>query len=156
MCSNDEAILGRLFHGDHPASGYHARRVCVGQVGAIIVRDKRILCTGYNGAPRGVLHLRRARCLRAELGIPSGSGKRLSRPARRAERHHPCGAARHLGGGRRDQCNAPALHDVRENGCHAGIVRVVCAKLYPDDRRAGCSMRPAFALEVWETEQAIR
>ena len=40
------------------------------QVGALIVRDKQILATGYNGAPSGVHHCET--CLRQELGIPSG------------------------------------------------------------------------------------
>ena len=43
------------------------------KVGAIIVKDKRILTTGYNGAPRGVKNcLERGICMREEMGIPSG------------------------------------------------------------------------------------
>jgi dCMP deaminase len=42
-------------------------------VGAIIVKDKRILTTGYNGAPKGVENcLEAGTCLREELGVPSG------------------------------------------------------------------------------------
>jgi dCMP deaminase len=40
-------------------------------VGAVLVRDKRILCTGYNGAARGLPHCDEAGCLRDKLGIPS-------------------------------------------------------------------------------------
>lgn len=41
-------------------------------VGAVLVREKRILCTGYNGAPAGMRHCSDVGCLRAEQGIPPG------------------------------------------------------------------------------------
>ncbi len=40
-------------------------------VGAVLVRDKRILCTGYNGAPSGMKHCLDVGCLREKLGIPA-------------------------------------------------------------------------------------
>ena len=50
------------------------------KVGAIIVKDKRILTTGYNGAPMGVKScLERGSCLREELGIPSGQRHEICR-----------------------------------------------------------------------------
>ncbi len=42
------------------------------QVGAVLVRDRRILATGYNGAPRGVAHCLDIGCLRDQMKIPSG------------------------------------------------------------------------------------
>ena len=42
------------------------------RVGAVIVRDKRILCTGYNGAPHGMAHCDEVGCLREKLKIPAG------------------------------------------------------------------------------------
>lgn len=48
-------------------------------VGAVIVRDKRILATGYNGAPRGIAHCEETGCLREKLGIPSGQQQELCR-----------------------------------------------------------------------------
>ena len=42
------------------------------QVGAVIVKDKNILATGYNGAPSGVAHCLDVGCLRERLQIPSG------------------------------------------------------------------------------------
>jgi len=41
------------------------------KVGAVLVKDKRILTTGYNGAPRGLKHCLEIGCLREKLGIPS-------------------------------------------------------------------------------------
>ena len=49
------------------------------QVGAIIVRDKRILTTGYNGTPAGLKHCGEVGCLRDELKIPSGERHELCR-----------------------------------------------------------------------------
>lgn len=48
-------------------------------VGAVIVRDKRILTTGYNGAPIGCKDCLELGCLREELGIPSGERHELCR-----------------------------------------------------------------------------
>lgn len=48
-------------------------------VGAILVLDKRILATGYNGAPRGVRHCFEVGCLREEKGVPSGERHELCR-----------------------------------------------------------------------------
>jgi dCMP deaminase len=42
------------------------------KVGAVLVRDKRILATGYNGAPHGLPHCDEAGCLRTTLGIKPG------------------------------------------------------------------------------------
>ncbi len=49
------------------------------QVGAIVVRDKRILATGYNGAPIRLPHCLDIGCLREELDIPSGERHELCR-----------------------------------------------------------------------------
>ena len=43
-------------------------------VGAVIVKNKRILTTGYNGAPSGILNCRdKGFCMRDQLHIPSGT-----------------------------------------------------------------------------------
>lgn len=48
------------------------------QVGAIIVKDKRILTTGYNGAPSGVTNCKeKEECLRKKLNIESGTRHEL-------------------------------------------------------------------------------
>lgn len=48
-------------------------------VGAIIVKDKRILSTGYNGAPTGIRHCLEVGCLRESLQVPSGERHELCR-----------------------------------------------------------------------------
>ncbi len=49
------------------------------RVGAIVVRNKQILATGYNGAPTGLPHCLDIGCLREELGVPSGERHELCR-----------------------------------------------------------------------------
>ena len=49
------------------------------QVGALLVKDKKILATGYNGAPSRVAHCLDIGCLRQKRGIPSGERHELCR-----------------------------------------------------------------------------
>lgn len=49
------------------------------KVGAVIVKDKRILATGYNGPPSGLRHCIEIGCLREKLSIPSGERHELCR-----------------------------------------------------------------------------
>ncbi len=48
-------------------------------VGAVLVKDKRILATGYNGAPSGLRHCVEVGCLRERLNISSGERHELCR-----------------------------------------------------------------------------
>jgi len=48
-------------------------------VGALVVKDKRILSTGYNGAPTGITHCIETGCLREKLNVPSGEKHELCR-----------------------------------------------------------------------------
>ena len=46
------------------------------QIGCVIVKDKRIMTTGYNGAPQGMRTcVEKGECLRRKMQIPSGSSK---------------------------------------------------------------------------------
>ncbi len=57
-----------------------SRSTCLRRkVGAVIVKDKRILATGYNGAPTGLAHCLDIGCLREKLNIPSGERQELCR-----------------------------------------------------------------------------
>ena len=48
-------------------------------VGAVLVKDKRILSTGYNGAPANLKHCLEVGCLREQMGIESGKMHELCR-----------------------------------------------------------------------------
>ncbi|MCD6370503.1 MAG: cytidine/deoxycytidylate deaminase family protein [Thermoplasmata archaeon] len=49
------------------------------KVGAVIVKDRRVLATGYNGPPKGLAHCDVTGCIREELNIPSGERHELCR-----------------------------------------------------------------------------
>lgn len=49
------------------------------KVGAVIVKDKRVLSTGYNGSPKGTQHCETLGCIREQMHIPSGTRHELCR-----------------------------------------------------------------------------
>jgi len=108
------------------------------QVGAVLVKDKRLLSTGYNGAPRGISHCIEVGCLREELKVPSG------------ERHELCRALH----AEQNAIAQAALHGVKIEGStlycthqpcslcakmiiNAGIVEVYFDEGYPDKLAIG-------------------
>lgn len=64
------------------------------RVGAVLVKDKRILATGYNGAPSNVRHCFEVGCIREQRNIPSGERHELCRGIH-AEQNLIVQAARH-------------------------------------------------------------
>lgn len=57
-----------------------SRSTCLRRrVGALLVLDKRILATGYNGAPAGLSHCADTGCLRERMNIPAGERHELCR-----------------------------------------------------------------------------
>ena len=111
------------------------RSTCIRRsVGALIVKNKQILATGYNGAPSGLKHCMEVGCVRDQMGIASG------------ERHELCR-------GLHAEQNAiiqAAYHGVTINGAHlycthlpcsicikmlinSGIKKVFYLEGYPDD-----------------------
>ncbi len=55
-----------------------SRSMCLRRkVGAVLVRERRILSTGYNGPPSSFPHCSQIGCLREKLGIPSGERQEL-------------------------------------------------------------------------------
>lgn len=62
------------------AEDVSTRSTCIRrQVGAVIVKDKRLLTTGYNGAPTGISHCNEKNCLRTIYNVPSGERHELCR-----------------------------------------------------------------------------
>ena len=106
------------------------------QVGAVIVQDKHIVATGYNGAPRGLEHCaeRKGGCLREQLGIPSGEKHELCR-ALHAEQNAIIQAAtlgQSIEGGTIYMTHQPC--DIcAKMIINAGIERIVVREGYPDE-----------------------
>ncbi len=48
-------------------------------VGAVLVKDRRVLATGYNGAPAGIRHCEETGCIRLKTSVPSGQRHELCR-----------------------------------------------------------------------------
>jgi dCMP deaminase len=64
------------------------------QVGALLVKDRNILATGYNGVPTGITHCDAVGCLRERLKVPSGERHELCRGLH-AEQNAIIQAAKH-------------------------------------------------------------
>ena len=111
------------------------RSTCVRrQVGALIVKDKRILATGYNGAPMGCKHCTQIGCLREELGIPSGQRHELCRGIH-AEQNAIIQAAYSgvsVKGGVLYVTNQPCVLCAKMI-INSGIVKIVFKGDYPDE-----------------------
>ncbi|HKK91305.1 MAG TPA: cytidine/deoxycytidylate deaminase family protein [Desulfobacteraceae bacterium] len=57
-----------------------SRATCLRRkVGAVLVKDRRLLCSGYNGAPSGLPHCSETGCMRTQLLVPSGEKHELCR-----------------------------------------------------------------------------
>lgn len=103
-------------------------------VGAVIVKDKRLLATGYNGAPKGVPHCLEAGCLREKMGIPSGERHELCRGLH-AEQNAIIQAALHGVGirGATVYCTHHPCILCAKMLINSGIERIVYAEGYPDE-----------------------
>ena len=105
------------------------------KIGAVIVRNKRIVTTGYNGAPAGIRTcVERGECLREKLGIPSGTRHEICY-AVHAEQNAIIQAAR-LGSsidGATLYCTHQPCVLCAKMIVNAGIKRVVYQEGYPDE-----------------------
>lgn len=103
------------------------------RVGAVLVKEKKILATGYNGAPSGLKHCIEIGCLREKLKIPSGERHELCRGLH-AEQNVLLQAALH-GVSTKDSVlyltNQPCMICAKML-INAGIREVVIASGYPD------------------------
>lgn len=111
------------------------RSTCIRrQVGALIVKDKRILATGYNGAPTGCTHCSELGCMRERLQIPSGQRHELCR-AIHAEQNAIVQAAysgTSVKGGVLYVTNQPCVLCAKMI-INAGITKIVFKGEYPDE-----------------------
>lgn len=127
------------------------------QVGAILVKDRRILATGYNGAPAGLPHCSQTGCVRERLSVPPGERHELCRGIHSEQNaiiqsanygtgiagstvyttHHPCSV-----------CAKMIIN--------AGIVRVVTEDSYPDELASGMLLEAGVEVATLSDVAATR
>ena len=134
------------------ASCYQQER----KVGAVIVKDKRVMTTGYNGAPSGVKTcVERGECLRKKLGIPSGTRHEMCY-AVHAEQNAIIQAAK-LGvsiDGATLYCTHQPCSVCAKMIINAGIRRVVYQEGYPDQFSLEIFAEAGVQLEQYQPEEA--
>jgi len=123
------------------------------QVGAVLVKDRRILSTGYNGAPKGLPHCEEVGCLRDQKNVPRG------------ERHEICRGLH----GEMNALLQAAGYGMQTSGStlysttfpcslcakmliNAGVERVVVEHDYPDDLAKEMLGEAGVAICVLEVE----
>ncbi len=120
------------------------------QVGAVIVQNRHIIATGYNGAPKGIAHCaERGGCLREELGVPSGERHELCR-ALHAEQNAIIQAAtlgQSIEGGSIYITHQPCVICAKMI-INAGIKRVVVRQGYPDELSVTMLAEAGLAIEM--------
>ena len=130
------------------------RATCVKRkVGALVVKDNRILSTGYNGAPKGMKHCGEVGCIRREMSVPSGQRHELCRGLH-AEQNAIIQAAWHgvrIEGSTMYCTYQPCVICVKMM-INAGMKRLVFSGSYPDELAA--SMLVESKLEVTRIESA--
>jgi len=124
------------------------------QVGALLVKERQIIATGYNGAPQGIAHCAEVGCLRQQLGIPSG------------ERHEICRGIH----AEQNAIIQAALHGVSTQGAvlycttqpcaqcvkmliNAGVNRIVFRGDYPDALARELLQEADVVVEQWTNQK---
>ena len=122
------------------------------KIGACIVKNKRILTTGYNGAPAGIKScVERGECLRRKLGIPSGTRHELCY-AVHAEQNAIIQAARYGINitGASIYVNTQPCVVCAKMLINAGIEEIVYQNPYPDELAMSMLEEAGMKLRVFE------
>ena len=124
------------------------------QVGAVVVKEKNILATGYNGTPSGITHCEVVGCLRQKLNVPSGERHELCRGLH-AEQNAIIQAAKH-GTNIADSTlyctNSPCII-CSKMLINAGVRRIVYLEGYPD--ALSLEMLAESGIEVRTLEEVL-
>lgn len=104
------------------------------QVGAVLVKERNILATGYNGVPSGISHCHVTGCLRERMNVPSGERHELCRGLH-AEQNAIIQAARHgiNINGATLYCTTMPCIICSKMIINAGITKVVYGEGYADE-----------------------
>jgi len=131
------------------------RSTCVRRkVGAVIVKEKNILATGYNGAPKGLPHCLDIGCLREEMNVPSGEKHELCRGLH-AEQNAIIQAAYHgvsINGATLYTTNLPCSICAKMI-INAGIVKIIYKEGYTDKLSASMFAQTNIEIEKFSGEK---
>jgi len=127
------------------------------QVGAVLVRDKHILTTGFNGAPAGMAHCLDIGCIRDEMKIASGTRQEICR-AVHAEQNAIIQCALH------GVSSQNSVIYVTHQPCtictkiliNAGVKRIVYKNSYPDKFAQDLIREVGIKLEQWQPKKRIK
>lgn len=129
-----------------------SRSTCIRrQVGAVLVRDKHVIATGYNGAPRGVSHCLEVGCLREKMGIPSGERHEMCRGTH-AEQNAIIQAALHgvSTAGSTLYCTHQPCILCAKMLINAGVEKVIFRGEYPDGLAVELMNEAGLTIRQWE------
>lgn len=124
------------------------------KVGAIIVKDRHIIATGYNGAPSNLPHCQELGCMRSTLQVPSGERHELCRGLH-AEQNAVIQAAVHgagIAGGTLYSTTQPCVL-CSKILINAGITRIVFIGPYPDELALTLLNSAGIELVPWMEEE---
>ncbi|MEG1831543.1 MAG: cytidine/deoxycytidylate deaminase family protein [Raoultibacter sp.] len=131
-----------------------SRTTCLRRaVGAVIVKDRRILSTGYNGVPTGIRHCDEVGCLRQQLGVPSGQRHEICRGLH-AEQNAIIQAARYgtnIEGASIYITTQPCIVCAKMI-INAGITEIVYQNPYPDELSQDMLAESGITLRVFSPE----
>jgi len=128
------------------------RSTCIRRsVGAVLVKNKQILATGYNGTPMGLPHCENVGCLREQLKVPSGKCHELCRGVH-AEQNAITQAAYHGVSvkGATLYCTHQPCVVCTKMLINAGIERVVYDNPYPDTLAQEMMGQSQMKIEVFK------
>jgi len=127
------------------------------KVGAILVKDKHILSTGYNGAPKGLKHCSEVGCLREKMGVPSGERHELCRGLH-AEQNVIIQAAV-FGTSIKDSVlyctNTPCVVCVKML-INAGVKEIIFSGDYPDDLAKKMLSESGIKIKKFKNENPLK
>jgi len=122
-------------------------------VGAVIVKDNRVIASGYNGAPKGIAHCEETGCLRQQMNVPSGQRHELCRGLH-AEQNAIIQAAC-LGvsiEGATLYCTTQPCAICTKMLINAGIKRVVITESYPDELAEKMIKEAGIQVDIYKAE----
>jgi dCMP deaminase len=125
------------------------------QVGAVLVKDKNILATGYNGVPSGISHCSETGCLRERLKVPSGERHELCRGLH-AEQNAIIQAAKHginIAGATLYCTDSPCII-CSKMLINAGVDQVIFKRGYPDQLSLGMLAEAGLHFQQWPEEES--